>query len=139
LRDHISFRRCRNKRVEAGGRKRNKISGSEVSVKFTLQQTMKAQRWSRGVPLLFFNLDFRLGWGVNASGSVTPGKGTRYPLHRKGVGSQGQPRLVQKILLPLGFHFRTFQPVMCLCTDYGSFKIKYEYACNHRQISRATV
>jgi hypothetical protein len=86
---------------------------------------MKAQRGSRDVPLLFFNLGFRLEWVVNASGSVTHGKGTRYSLHRKGVGSQGQSRLVQKISLPLGFDSRTFQPVVCRCTDYGSFKIKY--------------
>ena len=82
---------------------------------------MKAQRGSRGAPLLFFNLGFRLECGVNASGSVTPGKGTRYPLHKKGFGSQGQSRLVQKILLPLGFDSRTFQPVVCRCTDYGFF------------------
>jgi hypothetical protein len=85
---------------------------------------MKAQR-SRGVPPLFFNLGFRLGWGFNASGSVIPGKGTRYPLHRKGVGSLDKSRLVQKISFPLGFDSRTFHPVVCRCNDYGSLKIKY--------------
>jgi len=32
-----------------------------VKVKFTLQKAMKAQRWSRGIAMLFFNVGLRLG------------------------------------------------------------------------------
>jgi hypothetical protein len=39
-----------------------------VKVKFALKQAMKAQRGSRGIALLFFNLGARCGWVVN----VTP-------------------------------------------------------------------
>jgi catalase len=41
--------------------------GKKVKVNFTLEQAMKAQRGSRGIALLFFNLGARWGWVVNAT------------------------------------------------------------------------
>ena len=38
-----------------------------VKVNFTQEQAMKAQRGSRGVILLFFNLSARFEWVVNAA------------------------------------------------------------------------
>jgi hypothetical protein len=37
----------------------------------------------------FFDLGARCGWSSPRPGSFTPGKDTRYPLHRRLVGSQG--------------------------------------------------
>ena len=34
----------------------------KVKVKFTLEQATKAERGSRGISLIFFNLGSRLGW-----------------------------------------------------------------------------
>jgi hypothetical protein len=51
---------------------------SKVKVKFTLEQATKAQRWSRGVTLLFFNLGARWGgWSTLRPGDFTPRK---YPV-----------------------------------------------------------
>jgi hypothetical protein len=36
-------------------------------VKVSLEQVMKAQRGSRGIALLFFNLGARWGWVVNST------------------------------------------------------------------------
>jgi len=38
-----------------------------VKVKYTLEQVMRAQRGSRGIALLFFNLGARRGWVANAT------------------------------------------------------------------------
>jgi len=48
-------------------RNTSELSTIDVKVKFTLEQAMKAQRESRGVALLFFNLDAGWGWVVNAT------------------------------------------------------------------------
>jgi len=46
-----------------------------IKAKFTLEQAMKAQRWSRGIALLFGNLGARWGWVVNVTpGRFTPGE-----------------------------------------------------------------
>jgi hypothetical protein len=42
-------------------------SGVKVKVKLTLEQAMKAQRGSRGIALLLFNLVARWGWVINAT------------------------------------------------------------------------
>jgi hypothetical protein len=49
-------------------------------------------------------------------GRFTPGKETRYPLHRRLGGLQGQSGWLQKILPPLGFDP---QPVASHYTDYA--------------------
>jgi len=49
--------------------------GKEVKVKLTLEQATKAQRGSRGIALLFFNLGARWGgWSTPRPGRFTPGK-----------------------------------------------------------------
>ena len=44
-------------------------------------------------------------------GRSTPGKETRYPLHRRLDGSQGQFGRVRKFFPPPEFDPRTFQPL----------------------------
>lgn len=43
------------------------LSGKLTKLKFTIEQTTKAQRGSRGVAVLFLNLAARRGWVVNAT------------------------------------------------------------------------
>jgi hypothetical protein len=56
----------------------------KVKVKVALKQATKAQRGSRGIALLFFNLGSRRGWVVNATPLplYPPGK-TRYIFFRR--------------------------------------------------------
>jgi hypothetical protein len=44
-----------------------KTCAIKVKVKVTLVQATKAQRWSRGIALFFFNLGAGWGWMVNAT------------------------------------------------------------------------
>jgi len=75
--------------------------------KFALEQAVKAQRRSRGVSLLFFNLGARWsGWSSPLPGLFAPGKETRYPLYRMLAGPQGRPRRVRKISPPTGIRSR---------------------------------
>jgi hypothetical protein len=63
----------------------------KIKVKFTLEQATKAQRGSRGVALLFFNLG--AGWGcvVNATPRpIYPRKETWYPSYIRLDGPQGR-------------------------------------------------
>jgi hypothetical protein len=47
----------------------------KVKVKFTLEQATKAQRGSRGIAVLFFNLGlYVVGWSTPRPGRFTPGK-----------------------------------------------------------------
>jgi hypothetical protein len=43
------------------------LTGKLTKLKFTLEQTIKAQRGSRGIAALFLNLATRWGWVVNAT------------------------------------------------------------------------
>jgi len=73
------------------------------NVKFTLEQAVKAQRRSRGISLLFFNLCARWGWVVNATPRpLCSRERDRYPLYRRLDGPQGRPRRVWKITPPTG-------------------------------------
>ena len=53
----------------------------------------------------------RGGWLRPRLSHFTPGKETRYPLHRRLVGPQGWSGRVLKIFSPPGFDSRTVQPV----------------------------
>jgi hypothetical protein len=75
----------------------------KVKIKFTLEKATKAQRGSRGIPLLFL-LPWRymgVGSQCHAPAALPPGK-TRYPLYRWLGGPQGQSGQVWKISTPTG-------------------------------------
>ena len=66
------------------------VHGGLLKVKFTLEQTTKAQRGEQrysSAPSLTSALD-RGGWSTSRCGLFTPGK-TRYPLYRRLDGPQG--------------------------------------------------
>ena len=81
-------------------------------VKLSLEQTIKSQKKSRSIILLFFNLGARLwggGWGLgvgvfkDAPQPLTSGKETRYPLRRGMSEPHCRFERVQKISAPPGF------------------------------------
>jgi hypothetical protein len=71
------------------------ISYSQVKVNFTPEQTMKAQKWSRGISLTSA-LDGG-GWSTSCPSHFTPRKETRYPLYRRLGEPQGKSGRVRKI------------------------------------------
>jgi hypothetical protein len=84
----------------------------EVKVKFTLEQTTKAQRGVEVSSTL--SLTSALGgggWSMPCPGRFTLAWKTRYPLHRRLGGPQSRSGWVWKISPP------TVQPVTSLCTD----------------------
>jgi len=72
-------------------------------------QVTKAQRWKRGIALLFFNLGARWMGQRHAPAALPPGK-NRYPLHRRMGGPHGLFGRVRKISPSPGFDPRTVQP-----------------------------
>jgi len=94
------------------------IAKYKLKVKFTLEQATKAQRWSRGIALLFLQPQryMSVGGQRHAPVALPPGE-TRYPLYRKLGGTQGRSGRVRKILPPPGFDSRTVQPVASRHTD----------------------
>ena len=60
------------------------------------------------------------GWLTPCPGRFIPGKGTRYPLHRRLDGPRGRCGWVLKISPPLGFDPWTVQPVASRCTDWAT-------------------
>jgi len=77
------------------------------SKKFTLEQTMKAQRGSRGIALLFLFpsvLDGG-GWSMPFPSHFTSGKEVWYSLYRRLGGLQGQFKQMSKISPLPGFNF----------------------------------
>ena len=75
---------------------------------------MKAQRDSRGMALLFFNLDARRGVydQRHASHHSTPGKEKRYPVYRRMGGPQSLTGRVRNSPTPRpGFDPRIVYPV----------------------------
>ena len=58
------------------------------------------------------------GWSTPCPWRFTPGKYTRYPLHRRLGGPQAWSARVQKILAPPGFDPRTVEPVARPTTIY---------------------
>ena len=89
-------------------------------VKFTLEHTVKDQRRCRGirVSLLFFNLDVRWGWVVNAAPRPL---GSRerdpVPLVQEAGWDPGPVSTGAENLAPPGFDPRTVQPVASRYTD----------------------
>ena len=73
----------------------------KVKVKFTLEQAMKAQRWTRGIALLFFLTSALDGVGGqrHAPAALLQGK-TRYPLYRRQGGPQDRSVRVRNISPP---------------------------------------
>jgi hypothetical protein len=59
------------------------------------------------------------GWLITHLGCFTPGKETRYPLHRSLSGPQGSSGRVRKTSPPPGFDPPTVQPVASRYTDYA--------------------
>jgi hypothetical protein len=83
----------------------------KVQVKFTLEQTTKAQRGSRGIVLLFLWPRGWMGWVVNAAPR---------PLHlreRPGTHCMGLDRCRKSP--PPGFNPRTVQPVASRYRDWA--------------------
>jgi catalase len=66
---HVTLYYCsRNSVVEEAKKAVTSLSRVHLcKVKFSLEQAMNAQRGSRGIALLFFNLGARWGWVVNAT------------------------------------------------------------------------
>jgi hypothetical protein len=100
----------REKRLEQGGKSNHNFIKVKVKVKFTLQAT-KAQRWSRGIALLFL-------WPRHAPTALPPGN-TRYPSYRRlggpwaGLDEWGKSRPTP------GFDPRTVKPVTSRYTDWA--------------------
>jgi len=70
----------------------------KVKVKFTLEQATKAQRWSKGIALLF--LEPRRWMGVDGqrhAPAALPPEKTLYPLYRRLGGPQGRSEQGRKI------------------------------------------
>ena len=83
----------------------------KLNVKFTLEQATKAQRKSRCIALILFQLGTRWGgWLTPRPGRFTPWERDRYPLYRWLGGPQGRSGWVRKISPPPGFDSRTVQP-----------------------------
>ena len=59
------------------------------------------------------------GWSMLRPGHFTPGKETRYPLHKRLGGPQGPSGRVPKISHPPGFDLRIVQPAASSYTDYA--------------------
>jgi hypothetical protein len=57
------------------------------------------------------------GWSTSRPGRFTPGKETRYPLHRRLGGPQNMSGGLRKISPTLGFDPRTVQPLTSCYTD----------------------
>jgi hypothetical protein len=76
--------------------------GKKVNLKFTIEQVTKAQRWSRGIALLFFNLGARWGWVVNATPRpLYPGKDP-VPIVQEAGWAPGPVWMAAKNLAPTG-------------------------------------
>jgi hypothetical protein len=63
--------------------------------------------------------------GQSNAPDFTPGKETRYSLHRRLGGPQGQSGWVQKILPPPGFDPQTIQPIASQRVNVTIIKSKY--------------
>ena len=82
------------------------------NIMFTLEQTMKAQRGSRGLALLSLTLVLDLGgWLMPHSCCFTPRRETCYPLHRKLSGPQSWSAWMQKVLPPTRIQSLTHPPL----------------------------
>jgi hypothetical protein len=89
-------------------------------VKFSLERAVKAQRGSRGIAVLFFNIGRRWGaWSTPLPRRLIPGI-TRYPLYRRLGWPQRWSEWVRKISPPPGFIPRTVQPGASRYTDYAT-------------------
>jgi len=102
----------------------------KVKVKFTLEQTTKAQRYSSTLSLTSA-LDVG-GWSTPRPDRSTPGKETLYPFYRRVLGSQGRSGRVRKISPLPGFDLRIVQPVASRHTNCAMpvTKLKLECLCS---------
>jgi hypothetical protein len=108
----------------------------KVKVQFTLEQTTKAQREVEVRLYTFFNLGTRWGgWSTPRPGRFTPGKETRYPLHRTMGGPQGRSGRVPNISPPPGLDPRTVQHVPCRYTDWAIPAHTTPYILGHNIIT----
>ena len=103
------------------------ISYSQVKVNFTLEQTMKAHKWSRGISLN--SAPDGSGRSTPRPGRFTPRKETQYPLYRRLAGPQGQSGQVRKISPLRGLDPWTVQHVASRYTEWAILAhIHYKYA-----------
>ena len=91
----------------------------QVNIRFTLEDTMMAQKGNWGIPVLY-SLGVWWGWGINATPRL------RYAWERNPVlfytrlcGPQGRSGRVRKISPPPGFDPWTIQPVASRYTGYA--------------------
>jgi hypothetical protein len=90
----------------------------KVKVKFTLERSTKAQRWSRGIAVLFLYLSAGWGgWSMSCPGHFTPGKETWYHCIRGWVGPRTGLDGFRKSHLPLELDPWTIQPIASHYTD----------------------
>ena len=94
------------------------VTSVRTKVKFTLQPAMKAQWYSRTLPLISA-LDVG-GWSTPRPGRFTPGKDTRYPSYRRLRGSQGRSERARNISPTPEFDPQTVQPLGSRQTDYAN-------------------
>ena len=81
----------------------------KVKVKFSLEQAVKAQRYSSTLSLT--SAPDGGVWSTSRPSCFTPEKETRYPLCRRLGGPQGRSGRVRKMSPPPGFDPWTVQPV----------------------------
>ena len=101
------------------------LSCSQVKVKPSLEQAMKAHRWGRRNVLIAV-----LGMVCqgDAPSSLLP-KQTQYPSCRRLGGPQSRSVRERKILPPQGFDSRTVQPVV---NRYTNYSIPAQTLCSDR-------
>ena len=61
-------------------------------------------------------------WSAARPGRILPPGKTRYPFYRKLGVPQGRSGRAEN-LVPTGIRSRTFQPVVCRCTDWATWPI----------------
>jgi hypothetical protein len=78
---------------------------------------MKAQSGSRGIALLFLNLNARRGWVVDATPWPFTDREDLISILQEAGLPQGQSGEMRKISSPLGFKAQTLELVARHCTD----------------------
>ena len=103
-------------------------------VHFTLEQTMKAQRGSRGMLYSFLNLGARWVWVVNATPRpLYPQELTRKPLYRRLGETQGSSWWMCKISPLPEFDHRTVHPIaVAVPTELFRTRACYVHFCISR-------
>jgi hypothetical protein len=90
-----------------------------ITVNFTPEQDMKAQRGRRGISVFFLSTWSQMGWVINPMPHEFISRtDSLYPLYKRLVGPQRQSERVWKISIPLGLNPWTVQPIVSRYTDY---------------------